>query len=589
LSTATGRKRKGFIWPKPAVLLFCYCSIVVFVELIALATKTLDPILLFFIAPVILAGFHYSRSIYLGMALLYTIVSNGLVLILFPNFSLLPAHQVILVIAGTSVIIAEIIHHIVVAQARTEQVLRNSEQSQKALIAIAERQARELSLLDHVRSALASELDPAEIYRSVVENIVQAFGYTQVSIYLRDGNDMVLQHQVGYAFVSPKIPVSQGIIGQVTRTGQAILLKDVHSSSTFLGTNGGIGSEMCVPLFDPRDPHKVLAVLNVESSQNVTLGEADLQMMKGLSMQASIAIGRARLHAEVKASEERFRALVENQGEGVAIVDGDEFFKFANPAAETIFGVSRDSLVGRNVKEFAPPEKVPFLLEQTENRRSGKRTSYEFEINRADGERRSLLITGTPQLDNTGAFTGTLAVFHDITDRKKMEEELRYLSTHDTLTGLYNRAYFETDLARLQSSRLFPISVFMIDVDGMKTVNDNYGHSAGDELLKRAARVLRNAFRNEDVVARIGGDEFAILVPGAPKAVAEAALVRLEANLALSNKDHPSNPLHLSIGMATGESGSILNEIFKEADSQMYLDKLDHHRMNGNQLASHAG
>jgi diguanylate cyclase (GGDEF)-like protein len=170
-----------------------------------------------------------------------------------------------------------------------------------------------------------------------------------------------------------------------------------------------------------------------------------------------------------------------------------------------------------------------------------------------------------------------------------MEEELRYLSMHDTLTGLYNRAYFENELARLQPSRLFPISIFMVDVDGMKTVNDNYGHAAGDELLMRTARALKSAFRYEDVVARIGGDEFAILVAGAAKPVAEAVLDRLKANLEEHNKENYSTPLYLSVGIATGESGSILSEIFKQADSQMYQDKLGHRRKNGNQLftASH--
>jgi len=93
-------------------------------------------------------------------------------------------------------------------------------------------------LLDHVRTALASELDPDEIYRTVVENIVQAFGYTQVSIYLNMGEEMVLQYQVGYTYVIPRIPHSMGIIGRVARTGQGILLKDARSDPNFLGAIG---------------------------------------------------------------------------------------------------------------------------------------------------------------------------------------------------------------------------------------------------------------------------------------------------------------------------------------------------------------
>jgi diguanylate cyclase (GGDEF)-like protein len=230
------------------------------------------------------------------------------------------------------------------------------------------------------------------------------------------------------------------------------------------------------------------------------------------------------------------------------------------------------------MKEFAPGDKIPFLLEQTESRRAGNKTTYEFDINRPDGEKRGLLITGTPQTDQTGTFTGTLSVFHDITDRKKMEEELRYLSTHDALTSLYNRAYFETELLRLQSGRQFPISIFMVDVDGMKTVNDTYGHPAGDELLRRAARVLRSAFRSEDVVARFGGDEFTILLPGASSAIAQAAAMRLQNVLETQNKLMNLMPLRLSVGMATGEVGSDLSYVLKLSDSNMYLDKLAHHR-----------
>ena len=101
----------------------------------------------------------------------------------------------------------------------------------------------------------------------------------------------------------------------------------------------------------------------------------------------------------------------------------------------------------------------------------------------------------------------------DITQQKRAEDRLRFLSTHDVLTGLYNRAFFEEETTRMERGRHYPISVLMVDVDHLKITNDRRGHAAGDSLLRRAAAVLRAAFRTEDVVARIGGDEFAVLLP----------------------------------------------------------------------------
>ena len=102
-------------------------------------------------------------------------------------------------------------------------------------------------------------------------------------------------------------------------------------------------------------------------------------------------------------------------------------------------------------------------------------------------------------------FAGDIAVVTDLTDQKRVEEKLAYHGTHDALTGLYNYAHFESELSRLESSRQYPVSVVIADVDNMKPVNDSQGHAAGDELLRCAATVLASGFRTGDTVARIGG------------------------------------------------------------------------------------
>ena len=159
----------------------------------------------------------------------------------------------------------------------------------------------------------------------------------------------------------------------------------------------------------------------------------------------------------------------------------------------------------------------------------------------------------------------------DTTERKQVEERMRYLSTHDVLTGLYNRNLFEAELERLQDSRLGPINVMVVDVNEMKTTNDTYGHSAGDELLRRTAQVLKTSFRKEDIIARIGGDEFVVLFQGTIST--QDAVTRVKDCLNDHNHWYEGPPLSLAIGAASGVKGSSMVELFKKADYLMYRDK----------------
>ncbi len=165
----------------------------------------------------------------------------------------------------------------------------------------------------------------------------------------------------------------------------------------------------------------------------------------------------------------------------------------------------------------------------------------------------------------------------EVNERKRVEEELKYLSTHDALTGLFNRAFFQTEIERLQNSRSYPISVMMTDVDGLKKVNDQLGHVVGDELLKRVARLLQNCFRAEDIVARLGGDEFAVLLPETDPTSAKEAINRVQLALQTDRRINPQLPvISLSIGCATARECCQLNEAIRDADDQMYRDKREH-------------
>ncbi len=172
------------------------------------------------------------------------------------------------------------------------------------------------------------------------------------------------------------------------------------------------------------------------------------------------------------------------------------------------------------------------------------------------------------------SFERVIIAITDITDRKLSEDKLTYLSTHDSLTELFSRSFFETELGRLQDSRQYPISILMVDVDNLKLTNDTDGHFAGDQLIKRTALVLKLTFRPEDIIARIGGDEFAVIIPNTDKTGASNLVQRLQGMLVIGNKANPKlKNLELSIGVATAEIGDLLSEVLKTADYKMYQDK----------------
>ena len=160
----------------------------------------------------------------------------------------------------------------------------------------------------------------------------------------------------------------------------------------------------------------------------------------------------------------------------------------------------------------------------------------------------------------------------EIAQRKLVEEQLRYHSLHDLMTGIYNRNYFEQELQRLEAGRSFPISVVVADLDGLKNLNDTIGHKAGDQLLQQSAALLKSVFRAEDILSRVGGDEFAALLPSTDAATAESIVGRIVDRMVEYRLAHPDSPIRLSIGTATAESNDLLGA-FMLADRRMYQDK----------------
>jgi PAS domain S-box-containing protein len=379
---------------------------------------------------------------------------------------------------------------------RADKALLNSEQRYRELYDSAQRQAQEMALLDRVRTAVAGELDLKGVIRTVVEGIAETFGYPLVSLYMRQGDSLFLEHQVGYAEVIDEIPITKGVLGRTVRSGQAILLDDVQSDPDFLEAIPGIASEVCVPLFDRE---QVVGALNVESPPDMKLTEADLRLMTALSENISIAIGRARLYTEIRASEERYRSLFQNASMGIFHSLPEGRFIQVNPALAKMFGYASPeemvaSITDINTQIYIDSTKRPELLEA-----ALKQDGWIYAENRyrrMDGKIITANLTVRKVLDSDGKFAYLEGFVEDITERRRIEEaerEQRILaeSLRDTAAALNSALVQDQVLDNILTnvSRVVihdAATIMMVNDDGEGYVVREHGFSerAGGEKLK---------------------------------------------------------------------------------------------------------
>jgi diguanylate cyclase (GGDEF)-like protein/PAS domain S-box-containing protein len=286
------------------------------------------------------------------------------------------------------------------------------------------------------------------------------------------------------------------------------------------------------------------------------------------------AMEAERVHAAeaLRDSEEKYRILLDDSSDPIFTFNPDGQYRYVNKAFADGVQRKREEIIGRKIWDVFQKDEadqrfaaVKWVFENASTQ------VIEVRVPRTDGDR-YYITTVKPILNEQGKVITVICISKEITERKRMEQELQHLSTHDILTGLYNRNFFETELTRLQNSRLFPVSIVVIDMDNLKKVNDRLGHSVGDELIQKVGHLLRQTFRVEDIVARIGGDEFAILLPETSESTAEEIVSRLRANL----KHHSDARINLSIGVATGDKSSSFTDVMRIADDRMYQEKSVH-------------
>jgi diguanylate cyclase (GGDEF)-like protein/PAS domain S-box-containing protein len=276
---------------------------------------------------------------------------------------------------------------------------------------------------------------------------------------------------------------------------------------------------------------------------------------------------KIKMQKALEESEKRYRSIFENSLDGIYQSTPDGKYIDANPALIKMLGYeSKEELFSKNIKTDI------YYSEKDRPDIESRNEPFETMLKKKNGAKiwveinsRAVIVNGVPQYIE--------GIVRNIDSRKISEERIKYLSFHDHLTGLYNRYFFEEELIRLDSKRLYPTSLILADINGLKLINDAFGHKKGDEIIIAAAKIFKQCFRKEDIVSRWGGDEFSMILPNTDEQTALNIADRIQKKFSDSFIDNFE--LSLSFGVSTKTSDSIgYEEIVKMAEDKMFRHKL---------------
>ncbi|MBN9391747.1 MAG: EAL domain-containing protein [Chloroflexi bacterium] len=289
------------------------------------------------------------------------------------------------------------------------------------LYSAARRRLVELTTVQQVAQVINSSVRLEEIFQTIVSQISQAFGYKLVSIYLRNGNNLVLQAVVGYDSLLESIPVDSGISGRVVRTGTGYFVRNAAEDKDFLWAITGITQAIIIPL-KGRDG-QVVGVLAVESQGDPLLSEEDFNLLTLLSDQVSVAIRNAHLFENLSQSEEKYREVVSSVKEIIFQTDKTGVWTFLNSAWTDLLGYSVEETLGKPLLPYVYEEDWERGIQKFRALTRGEIDDYRLEVRliARDGSQRWMELVARRALGDDGEVVGISGTLDDITERKKIE------------------------------------------------------------------------------------------------------------------------------------------------------------------------
>ena len=330
---------------------------------------------------------------------------------------------------------------------------------------------------------------------------------------------------------------------------------------------------MCVPVMEIG---QVAAVIGVGSRDGEYTRQDALQL--GAYMDSAWkTVRRLRADRQLGAERDLLKATLLSIGDGVITTDLDGIIRMINEAAAELTGWTCEEAVGKPLETVLrlvdTQKKEPVSMPVSGLLGTIAPLPDSIVLLMRDESSRPIAMTLSPVHDEKGVTEGAVAAFHDVTQERHRHENITYLSYHDALTGLYNRRFFEEELRRLNTRRNLPITLVMADVNALKLTNDAFGHTTGDRLLRAAADAIKSGCREDDIIARIGGDEFIILLPRTSSEEAATVVSRIKELCDAARVD--SVALSISFGWDTKALASDdIQEVFKRAEDRMYRQKL---------------
>ncbi len=374
------------------------------------------------------------------------------------------------------------------------------------------------------------------------------------------------------------------------KNGENIVIEDVNAlpaeanNEKFLLQSQGIKSLLVVPICLKNS--ELVGFLGFDDNQSTRhwLAE-DIKTLRMLAEMIALYWTRCQVKNALRESEQRLASIIDFLPDATFAIDKQGRVIIWNRAMEEMSGIKGEDILGKDNYEYALPFfaiKRPMLIDLVMNPDHPLKHSYlslkkrdETLVGEIYSPQSGLYMFGTasPLYDANGRRVGAIESIRDVTERIRAEEKIRYLSHFDKLTGLYNRSFFEEEVKRLDRKEYLPISIIIGDVNGLKLVNDAFGHQEGDRLLLRAAQILKDSCRREDIIARWGGDEFIILLPH----TFHQQALQLCQRIKNACQQSESEPIQVSIALGTASKETVDENIFtiiKETDDRMYSNKV---------------